>query len=196
MTQYDNLKSAFIRVVGQPIKEKAPDTTDDRDPSQVCWLSRNIWLHPGDPDQHDIQLASWSGEAWVGQTSRLAGLWFGLSMEFKDIFAQVLSKLECGAFNSETRRLVDFRITLGQAWRSSAQFSPICAGIPVSEADWAEIWRRIRQINGHKGLPRPHLQIYAQMGKWNASSNTIPALVERITDAHSELASLIDVILR
>ena len=190
---YGGVFDAFKSIYSDHVETRTPktDCSDKRDPDKVCWIAKNIWLNPDAPGKHDVQVAAWHGEAWVSQTSRLAGVWFCMGIEFKDVFDMVLPLVSPEAFAAEANKLEDFRISLGSAMRSSAQYTPLYVGRSTGEADYDLVFRHIRSIQANSGLPRPHLQVYTKIGRWVDDANTVPVLAEKMLDAEQRMAGLL-----
>ena len=64
------------------------------------------------------------------------------------------------------------------------------------DADYELVFRCIGEIQAHKGLPRPHLQVYTRIGEWNNASNTVGNLADRIRSAQIRLRELFQLVTR
>jgi len=184
---------AFKDMYGELVDIRMPgaDCSDNRDPAKICWMAKNIWLHPNLPKSHDVQMAAWHGEAWSSQNGRMSGIWFGMGIEFKNVFDIVLGMVSPGSFASEASILDGFRISLGSAGRSSAQYNPILVGRNTSEAEYNLIFDNIRRIQASPGLPRPHLQVYTKIGRWVDDTNTVPILTQKMKEAEEKMGGLL-----
>lgn len=197
MSEYLTLRNAFVQVVGEPIREPEDQLPIDHVPATVFWLSRNVWLNPNNAWAHDVQFHAWHGEAWTAPGSRQSGLWCGLGIEYKDVFRVVLANTRTSreSFERIAEELVEFRIGLGEAGRNSgSQYTDIHCGYWTRDADYSLVFRRIQEIQAHRGLPRPHLQVYKQIGKWDDPENSVGSLAEQIRSVRDELSPLFQLV--
>ncbi len=85
-----------------------------------------------------------------------------------------------------------FRISLGKAGMNSAHIDPVYVGYDADVAQYDVLLMHIRAILNHSGLPRPHLQIYTQIGEWGDADNSTSQLAARLRSAAAELQGLFD----
>lgn len=195
MSEYGRLRDAFVQVCGPLVREPANQTTDDdRDPSFICWVAKNVWLCPDDPDGKDVQIHTWHGEAWVSGGDRSPGLWCGLNIEFKDAFRAALRNADHHSFSDATQTLRNYRVSFGSKEWPSKEFRMINRegldpGRCASGFDYQAMFLEIRGLDG-KPRSRPQLQIYRQIGDWKSAFNTVERLTGEIAAVRSELAGL------
>ena len=197
VAEYGRLREAFVRVYGELVREPQNQLDDDgRAPNEVCWVAKNVWRYPNNPNKGDVQINAWHGNAWVSDTesdtpSQILGLWCGLNIEFKPAFRNVLPFATAESITRIAQELDKYRVSFGRKCRSGEKFTVIDCGRYAADVDYQRMVPEIRQLTYDRNqMSRPQLQIYRQIGGWLDASNTVDRLEREIVSVRSELSDL------
>lgn len=193
MSEYQRLRTAFVRACGEPVREPPNQVDDDgRSPDRICWIARNVWRFQDDPNGRDVQINAWHGTAWVSYNAeQMAGLWCGLNIEYKPAFEAVLQFINAESMDRIAQTIDGYRVSFGRKRRFPDEFIPIDCGRHAGDIDYQDMLLRIRQLTfDGDSRSRPQVQVYRQIGHWLDASNSVDRLADAIIAVRSELSEL------